>query len=69
MTQSAQAGINFPVGRIGRMLRDSNFTSRVGASAPVALAAVIEYIVAEIMEVAGNFCKQEERQRITPRHI
>ena len=54
------AGINFPVGRFGRLLRNGNFCSRVGASAPVALAACVEYIVAEIMEVAGNFCKKEE---------
>ena len=51
------------------MIRDGNFASRVGSSAPVALAAVIEYVCSELMELAGDFAKEDKRQRITPKHL
>ena len=69
MTQHEKAGIIFPVGRIGRMLREANYTPRVGGTAAVAMAAIIEYVTQEIVELAGDFAKEDTRKRITPRHI
>ena len=69
MTQTEKAGIIFPVGRLGRMLRDANYCPRVGSTAPVAMAAVIEYICQEIVELAGDYAKEGDRKRITPKHI
>ena len=42
---------------------------RVGAGAPVFLAAALEYLCAEILEIAGFICKDQKRKIITPRHI
>ena len=53
-TSSAKAGLQFPVGRIGRYLRQGKYATRMGAGAPVYLAAVLEYLCAEILELAGN---------------
>jgi histone H3/H4 len=53
-TRSSRAGLQFPVGRIHRLLRKGNSAERVGAGAPVYLAAVLEYLSAEILELAGN---------------
>ena len=52
VSRSARAGLTFPVGRISRMLKDGKYCQRIGATAPVCLAAVLEYIVAEILEVS-----------------
>ena len=45
-TRSFRAGLQFPVGRIHRQLREGRYASRVGAGAPVYLAAVLEYLYA-----------------------
>jgi histone H2A len=67
--KSAKAGLQFPVGRIGRFLKKGNFSKRVGAGAPVYLAAVLEYLTAETLELAGNAARDHKKGRITPRHI
>lgn len=51
-SRSARAGLAFPVGRIARMLKTGRYSERVGIGAPVFLAAVLEYLVAEILEVS-----------------
>jgi histone H2A len=68
-TRSYRSGLQFPVGRIQRFLKDGRYGKRVGAGAPVYLASVLEYLTAEILELAGNACKDNKKQRITPRHI
>jgi len=68
-SRSYKAGLQFPVGRIHRQLKEGRYASRVGAGAPVYLAAVLEYLVAEILELAGNASRDNKRVRIVPRHI
>jgi histone H2A len=68
-SRSAKAGLQFPVGRIARYLRRQRVASRIGAGAPVYLGAVLEYLAAEILELAGNAAKDNKKNRIVPRHI
>lgn len=68
-SRSSRAGLQFPVGRIHRLLRKGNYAERVGAGAPVYLAAVLEYLSAEILELAGNAARDNKKSRIIPRHL
>ncbi|KAG5452586.1 Histone H2A type 1 [Clonorchis sinensis] len=68
-TRSARAGLQFPVGRVHRLLRKGNYAERVGAGAPVYLAAVLEYLAAEVLELAGNAARDNKKTRIIPRHL
>eukprot|EP00798_Chlamydomonas_sp_ICE-L_P013233 gene13233-biopygen22348 len=47
VSRSSKAGLQFPVGRIARFLEKGKDAERVGAGAPVYLAAVLEYLCAE----------------------
>ena len=61
-SKSSRAGLQFPVGRIHRILRQNiNSKDRVGVSAAVYTAA--------ILELAGNASKELKVKRITPRHL
>lgn len=48
VSRSAKAGLQFPVGRIGRYLKKGRYSERVGSGAPVYMAAVLEYLAAEV---------------------
>ncbi|CAH9114432.1 unnamed protein product [Cuscuta epithymum] len=69
VTRSVRAGLQFPVGRIGRYLKKGRYAQRVGTGAPVYLAAVLEYLAAEVLELAGNAARDNKKNRIIPRHI
>jgi len=65
---SARAGLQLSVARTGHILR-KNTTLRVSETAPVYMAAAIEYIVAELLEMAGNAANNERKKTISPLHI
>ncbi|KFV41176.1 Histone H2A type 1-F [Tyto alba] len=69
ISKSARAGLQFPVGRVYRCLKRGNYSDRIGSGAAVYLAAVLEYLAAEILELAGNAAWKNKKTRIVPRHI
>lgn len=68
-SRSVKAGVLFPVGRMHRYLKTGTHHLRIGAGAPIYIAAVIEYLTAEILELAGNAARDNKKCRVTPRHI
>ncbi|XP_058041364.1 histone H2A, sperm-like isoform X2 [Ahaetulla prasina] len=69
MTKSKRSGLQFSVSRIQRYLRQGRYAERISPGASVYLTAVLEYLTAEVMELAGNAAHQNKKQRIGPRHI
>lgn len=66
-SRSEKAGLLMPVSKVNRHLRETRLSKRVGAGAPIYLAAVLEYAATEIMELAGQ--QLGKRKRITPMDI
>ena len=68
-SKSSKAGLTLPVARVGRALRTMRLAKRYGAGAPVYLTAVLEYMAAEVLELAGNAARDNKKSRIIPCHI
>ena len=65
-----KAGIIFPPSITEKFLRNFGYSKiMVTSSAPVCLAAVAEYIAAEILELASNSARDNKRIRITIRDL
>ena len=59
-TRSKNAGLIFPVGRLHTALRRGHYAERISSGAAVYVASVLEYLGAEVLELAGNAAKQGE---------
>ncbi|XP_006817030.1 uncharacterized protein LOC102808055 [Saccoglossus kowalevskii] len=68
-TISSKAGVIFPVARLRRYLKKGRYSQRTAVSAGIYLAAVLEYLTAEIMELAGNAAQDYKKKTVGPRHI
>ena len=64
-----RAGLVFSASRIRRSLVKGRYAKRIGRTASIYLAAVTEYILAEVLELAGNATKDNKRNRIIPRYV
>lgn len=69
-TREFAAGLVFSVSFAEKFIREFGASKlRVGQGAPVALATVLEYLVAEIIELAGNAASDARRSGITVRNL
>lgn len=57
------------VARIERNLRKGKYAKRISTVGAVYMAAVLEYLTAEVLELSGYVAADNRRQRIVPRHI
>lgn len=67
--RSSRAGLIFPVGRVARLIKTGRYAQRTSNTAPIYLAAVLEYLASEVLELSARAAADNKKQRITPRHI
>ena len=66
---ATKCGLLWPIAKVDKRLRERREVRRVGKSAAVFLSGVLEYVVAEILEMAGNQALAGKKHRVTPQHI
>merc|ERR1712186_160907 len=64
-----QAGLIFPVKRTQRNMKKVMNQKKIKEEASVYMAAVMEYMCAEVLELAGNASTVHKKKRIVPRHV
>jgi len=69
VSRSARSGLVFPVSRVMGKLRKGKYAKHIGVTAAVYLTAVLEYLVAEVLELSGNCAKYYNKRRVFPRCI
>ena len=70
VSKSVKAGLQFPVSRFKTILqKHAPRGFRIGEGAPVYLAAVMEYLTAEMLELGGNAARDNRKSNINPRHL
>ena len=69
VTASSRAGVVFPVGRLRTYMKKLKVAKNVGAGSAVYMAAVLEYMTAELLELAGNYTTHHKKKTINPRAI
>lgn len=66
-SNSKKAGLQFSVSRCKQFLKKYN--KKIGSFAPVYLAAVLEYITAELLELSGNVSRDNKRSTMKIRDL
>lgn len=61
--------MQFPVSRVERLLREGGYAQRLSSSTPIFLAGVLEYLTANILDLAGKEALSNNKTRITPEHV
>ncbi|NXV72516.1 H2AX protein, partial [Atlantisia rogersi] len=68
-SRTSRAGLLFSVSRVDRQLRRGHFAERIGAKAPIFLAAVLQWVTQETLDVAGKLSKKSKQHCISPSHL
>lgn len=69
VSKSIRAGLQFPVGKEISRIKKRFPGVKVSVSSGVYLTAVLEYMTAEILELAGNAADSDHKKRINCNHV
>ena len=69
VSTATRADLLFAVPRVTKLMRRDRLAGTVGRSSGLVMAAVMEYLTSEVLELAGNLCQEGRRHRIKPRDL
>ncbi|XP_017824656.1 histone H2A-Bbd type 2/3-like [Callithrix jacchus] len=69
LSRTARGELLFSVSEVERSLQEGQCAQRLSPSAPVFLAAVIQYLTAQILELAGKEAHNNGERTITPQPL
>lgn len=69
VSREDRAGLTIRISRCATSLRRLYNFSRIGETTPVFVAAVLEYVISQVLVSASNVAKQYKKSRITARHL
>ena len=69
LTTSQKSGLLFNVTRVRRQLKARKICDRCTKTGCIFLTSVLQYVCAELLELAGNKAIEEKLKRILPRHL
>ncbi|UYV62592.1 HNRNPA2B1 [Cordylochernes scorpioides] len=67
--RSSRAGLKLPVGLVRRRLKEGENAMKFSNEAPVFMAAVLENLIAGLLHLGQDVCRQDNRRKVTPRHL
>ncbi|CAG9335571.1 unnamed protein product [Blepharisma stoltei] len=67
--KKSKESLQFSAQSVSKIMKKFKITKRIGSGAPVYLAAVLEFLASEMLELAGNAAKDYKKSRIVPKHI
>lgn len=68
-TITKRAGLTLSVARVQRKSRRGYYAKRIRIAGAVYFTSVLEYLIAEVLELAGDEARYYKKKRISPRHI
>ncbi|OMJ75437.1 hypothetical protein SteCoe_25404 [Stentor coeruleus] len=68
-----RVGLLFPISKIWNTMRRKNYARIISQKSSVTVAAVLEYLTAEVIELSGDITKDQNKKNrpniLRPRHI
>lgn len=68
-TLAEKAGLILSVSKTANSIRSNLKKENLSVNASIYATAVLEYILAEILELSGNECRSDKKKTIKPNHI
>ena len=62
-TKQQITNLVFSISKVGNKMRKDNYAKRISTTGAISMAAVLEYLVAELLEVAGDCATENDRVR------
>lgn len=68
-SRSKRAGLEFPVGRVNRFMKNRHLLRRTSGVAAIAMTAALQLVVIDILDAAIKCAERKKKTRISSQHI